>query len=793
MLKTFFKTAWRTIVRDKVYSLLNILGLATGMAVALLIGLWVRDQVTYDCFFPGYEQTYQVRYNFSDNGVIRNTEMVSIPLADVLKQDIPEIDHVAIAGLGWGATVRTGGKTIYLQGNSVGEDYLKVFPYRVIEGDAATALRESGSVVLTQSKARAIFGAADPLGKMVEGLGRITAVIQDPPRNSSFSWDFLAPFRDVVNNTAWVKAATTNWNHNFFPMYLSLKPGVSYAQVEPKIRGLIKKYAPATYTTFHQEVMLQPWKEHHLYTEFRDGAAVGGLIDYVRLFSIVGVLVLLIACINFMNLSTARSEKRAREVGVRKVMGSSRSGLIVQFLVESVMLTTLAFALAILLVQLVLPSFNALAGTTVHIPYSNGYFWLIMLSYVVFTGLLAGSRPAFYLSSFQPVKVLKGAMVVGRAASWPRRLLVVVQFTCSIALIIGTIIVYQQIQYGRQRPIGYNPDRLLTTPGFWADGSKFRAYKQEVLQSGVVVSLSQSLSPATDIYSHNTIDNWPGRLANEPLSLAMNAVADSDYFKTLGMTFAAGGNFSDNLAADTTSAILNEAAVRRMRLKQPINAIITWSLSNAPNRLRVVGVVRDALVKNPFALPEPMIFVYQPGWTGQISYRLAPTVSTSEALAKLRTIHQKYNGDAPFDYSFMDSQYAAGFAMELLIGKLAGVFAVLAVFISCLGLFGLAAYMAEQRTKEIGIRKVLGASVLQVVALLGKDFMVLVGISCVIASPVAYYFLHHWLQGYYYRISIGPGVFVLATLLAVVVTAVTISFQSVRAALMNPVSALRGE
>ena len=793
MLKTFFKTAWRTIVRDKVYSLLNIVGLATGMAVALLIGLWVTDQVTYDCYFPGYEQTYEVRYNFSDNGVIRNTEMVSIPLADVLKQDIPEIDHVAIVGLGWGSTVRVGNKTINLNGNSVGEDYLKVFPYRVIEGDAATALRESGSIVLTQSKARVIFGAADPLGKTVDGLGRVTAVIQDPPRNSSFNWDFMMPFRDVVNNTAWVKAATTNWNHNFFPMYVSLKPGASYAQVEPKIRGLIKKYAPATYATFHQEVMLQPWKEHHLYTEFRDGAAVGGMIDYVRLFSIVGILVLLIACINFMNLSTARSEKRAREVGVRKVMGSSRSGLIVQFLVESVILTFLAFLLAGVMVQLVLPGFNALAGTTIQIPFANGYFWLIMLSYVLFTGLLAGSRPAFYLSSFQPVKVLKGGIVVGRAASWPRRLLVVAQFTCSIALIIGTIIVYQQIQYGRQRPIGYDPSRLLTTPGFWADGSKFRAYRQEVMQTGVVSEMSQSLGPATEIYSHNTIDNWPGRMANEPLSLAMNAVADSDYFKTLGMSFAAGGNFNDNLAADTTSAILNEAAVRRMRLKQPINAILSWSLSNAPHRLRVVGVVRDALVKNPFGLAEPMIFVYQPTWTGTISYRLAPTVPTSVVLARLRPIFSKYNGDAPFDYQFMDDRYATGFAMELLIGRLAGIFAVLAVFISCLGLFGLAAYMAERRTKEIGIRKVLGASVVQVVALLGKDFMVLVLVSCVIASPLAYYFLQHWLQGYYYRISIGPWVFVLAAVLAVLVTAVTIGFQSVRAALMNPVRSLRTE
>lgn len=793
MFRNYFKTAWRNILRSKVYSILNLLGLATGMAVALLIGLWVTDQVTYDCYFPAYEQTYQVRYNFSDNGVIRNTEMVSIPLANVLKQDIPEIAQVAvIGGGGWTQTVRVGEKRISLTGNAVGEAYLKVFPYPVVEGDAATALKESGSIVLTESKARALFGTADPLGKLVEGLGKVTAIIKDPPRNSSFSWDFMTPFRDLASG-GWVKAATTNWNHNFFRMYVSLKPGTSYTKIEPKIRLLVKKYAPATYATFHQEVMMQPWKEHHLFTEFRDGAAVSGLIDYVRLFSIVGALVLLIACINFMNLSTARSEKRAKEVGVRKVIGANRRGLIVQFLMESVILTTLAFVLAAVMVQLVLPSFNSLAGTAIHVPYGNGYFWLIMLSYVLFTGLLAGSRPAFYLSSFQPLKVLKGAMVVGRTANWPRRVLVVIQFTCSIALIIGTAIIYQQIEYGRQRPIGYDPNRLLTTLGFWADGAKFRVYRQEVMQTGVVSDMSQSLSAPTDIYSHNAIDNWPGHMANEPLSLAMNAVADSNYFRTLGMTFLAGRNFSDNLAADTMSAILNEAAVRRMRLKQPVNAVITWSMSNAPNRLRVIGVVRDALVNNPFALPEPMIFVYQPTWTGQVTYRLAPTVATSVALARLQLVFQKYNGDNPFDYQFMDDRYATGFTMELLIGRLAGIFAVLAVFISSLGLFGLAAYMAEQRTKEIGIRKVLGASVAQVVAMLGKDFMVLVLISCMIASPVAYYFLQHWLQGYYYRISIGPGVFVMAAALAVIVTAVTIGFQSVKAGLMNPVDSLRSE
>ncbi len=799
MLVTFFKTAWRNIIRSRVYSLLNILGLATGMAVALLIGLWVHDEVSYDRWFPGYEQAYQVRYNYSDNGVIRNTEMVSIPLAEVLKQDIPEIAHVALMGGGlWEQAVRVGDKQLHLAGMSVGEGFLQVFPFPVVEGDAAAALRESGSVVLTQSAARALFGTADPMGKDIGNLGKVTAVVRDMPRNSSFNFQFLIAFRPMAGEE-WVRAAATNWNHNFFTMYTSLKPGASYAQVEPKIRMLIKKYAPSTYTTFHQQVMFQPWKERHLYTDFQDGAFVGGLIDYVRLFSIVGALVLLIACINFMNLSTARSERRAKEVGVRKVMGSSRGGLIVQFLVESVILTALAFVLAVLLVQLVLPAFNALAGTSIRIPFSNGYFWLIMLSYVLFTGLLAGSRPAFYLSGFQPVKVLKGGLTVGRAASWPRKVLVVVQFTCSMALIISTIIVYQQIEYGRHRSKGYDANRLLMAPGVYGYTfrqfplSKYRTYRLAVLRSGVVSNMTQSLTAATDIGSHNTIDNWPGRMENEPLSVAMNAVADSSYFTTLGTAFVAGRNFSDNFAADSMNVILNEAAVRRMRLKEPVNAVISWPSANAPNRLKVIGVVKDALVNNPFARPEPTIFVYQPGWTGTVTYRLTPTVSMTTAIAKLRTIYQQYNSDGSFYYQFMDDRYATGFAMENLIGRLAGIFAGLAMFISCLGLFGLAAYMAEQRTKEIGIRKVLGASVGQLVALLGKEFIVLVLVSCVIASPVAFYFLQHWLDGYYYRIQLGPGVFIVSAAMAIVITIITISFQALRAALMNPIESLRTE
>ena len=588
----------------------------------------------------------------------------------------------------------------------------------------------------------------------------------------------------------WPSASRTNWNHNLYRLYASLKPNVSYAQVAPKIKGLVGKYAPATYGMMKQQVIMQPMEDWHLYNVYKNGVAAGGLIDYIWMFGVIGILVLLIACINFTNLSTARSEKRAREVGIRKVIGSTRKALIAQFLMESVILTLLSFVLSLLLIQGVLPSFNGLAGTHIELPYTNGWFWLIMLSYVLLTGLLAGSRPAFYLSSFKPVKVLKGKIAAATSAIQSRKVLVVLQFTCSIALISSTIVVYQQIQYGLNRPRGYDPNRLLFTEGW---GTPFPALKHDVLETGVVSSITQSLSPVTEVYGRNTVDGWPGRQANEAIVPAGLAVGDTDYFKTVGMQFVSGRNFIGNVGGDSASVILNEAAVRRMRLKQPLNQVIHWTLSWVPQYLRVIGVVKDALTSAPFAPAEPALYVWQPNWSFTTTYRLAPNVPTNVALDRLRPIFNKHRPYFPFQYHFVEDKYAEKFAVEKLVGKLAGIFAALAIFISCLGLFGLIACVAEQRTREIGIRKVLGASISQVLVLITKDFIVLVVISCVIASAVAFTFLQHWLDGYYYRIRLGAGVFLGSAVGAIAIAIVTVSFQAVKAALMNPVESLRAD
>jgi len=794
MLSIFLKTAWRNIVRGKLYSILNLSGLAIGMAVALLIGLWVTWQLSYDHFIPDYGQAFQVRFNYNDNGVIRNQAEVCLPLADAIKKDIPEVAHVAPAFDIGRAVFTVKDKHIYGDAVYAGEDFLQVFPFPLVAGDATTALQgQTPSIVITQAMAKSLFGTTDALNKTVEfGVGnplKVTAVVRDLPRNSSFQFGFLIPFSDFAKND-WIKAAMTNWNYAYYQMYVSLRPGADAASAQGKATQLVRQYAPQSYATFHREPMFFPLKDWHLYSTFRDGRPQGGLIDYVRMFSIVGILVLLIACINFMNLSTARSEKRAREVGVRKVMGSLRNHLILQFLLESLLMTALAFLLSLVLVQAVLPAFNALTGDAVRMPYGNGLFWLTMASFVLLTGLLAGSRPAFFLSSFQPVKVLKRATNIGPAASLARKVLVVLQFTCSIALIVSTIIIYQQIQYAKDRPKGYDPNRLIVSR-VYTDG--YAAFKQAMLASGAVSNMTKSAVPQTDLDSRNTIDNWPGKLPNEPLAIAVNAVGDPDYFRTLGIGFVAGDNFTGNDGADSSCIIINETAARRMRLNQPLNQYLEMSFINATHRLRIIGVVKDALTANPFAATLPAAFIFQPGWAWRLSMRLSPTVSTSAALAKIKTIYEKYNPGFPFDYSFVDQNYAAKFATEMLIGRLAGIFAALAIFISCLGLFGLTAYMAEQRTREIGIRKVLGATVSQVLFLLSGDFIALVAISCLIATPVAYYFLHQWLAGYDYRITIDPLVFVLAAVAALVITALTVGFQSVKSALMNPVRSLRNE
>ncbi|MFI5160442.1 MAG: ABC transporter permease [Sphingobacteriales bacterium] len=796
MFRNYLKIAWRNLYHNKVYSGLNIAGLAAGMAVALLIGLWVTDQYSYDRFLPNYTQLYQVEMNLTSqhNGTSTQTS-IALPLVKVLREEIPGVQYVAesdyIGGMNHGLLV--GNKKLYLGGGAVGGDFFKIFQYPFIKGDAKSALKDIYSIVLTESTAKALFGDADAMGKVVRFDNaqsmKVTGVIQDIPKNATMQFSYLVPFAYSEATQGWIKDGRTKWTYNSFSAYVALQPGTSYAQIAPRIRDIVAKRSPEM-RSLKPEIIMHPLKDWHLFNDFKNGKVAGGFIEYVRLFSIIGILVLVIACINFMNLSTARSEKRAREVGVRKAIGSARMDLVYQFLLESVLVTSISFLLGLIFVQLALPSFNTLTNSYIHIPFGNIGFWGIMIAFVLLTGLAAGSRPAFYLSSFNPVKVLKGTLQVGKAATLPRKLLVVVQFTCSIALIISTVIVYQQIQFVKNRPTGYSADRLVMTDMNNDLSQHYDALRNDLLSSGLVESVVSSTSPVTQVYSHFSLEKWPGKRAGEE-EVNIGAIwVSNGYFKALGMGLAAGHDFSNDWKSDTLNVIVNEAAIRRIGLKHPINQMIAWNGSNQP--VRIIGVVKDALMESPYTPVAPAIFGHSPnGFV--LTYRLPKNADMHTAMEKIAKVFEKYNPSYPFEYKFVSDEYAHKFNLEELVGKLAGIFAGLAIFISCLGLFGLAAYVAEQRTKEIGIRKVLGASIAQVWVLLSKDFVVLVIISCMVASPPALYFLKNWLEKYQYHVSIGLGVFVASGIAAIVITLVTISFQAIKAALANPVKSLRSE
>ncbi|MFT3750507.1 MAG: ABC transporter permease [Agriterribacter sp.] len=789
MFRNYLKTAWRNITRTIGYSILNVAGLAIGMAVALMIGLWVYDQYSFDKFLPGYQSVYRVQRNYNSNGDTLTFQTTSLKLARALHTQIPEIEYVAESDWTGNHGLIAGEKKLYVNGAISGPDIFKIFQYSFIEGNANNAFKDPYSIVLTASLAKSLFGNTDAMNKTVRFDNandlKVTGIINDVPANATFSFNYIVPstYAYAVNPQMKTDGLSSFGNNNR-QIFVKLKPGAHYAQVAPKIRN-IEHTEEGNTNAMNSYVTLQPMERWHLYSNYINGKDTAGFLTYVKMFSIIGLLVLIIACINFINLTTARSEKRAKEVAVRKAIGSQKKDLVVQFLIEAFLLTAIAFIFAIVIAWITLPAFNILTSGNIGMPFGNIYFWVIMMGSLLLTALLAGSRPAFYLSSFSPVTVLKGTMQAGKS-SLSRKVLVVMQFSCSIALIVSTVIIYQQIQYAKTRPTGFNLNRLMMT-GMHDDLDKnFTALKNEVLQKGIVSAMTTATSPATNVWWHSDVDQWPGKNPGETVEMGTIIVSE-DYFKTVGMNINEGRNFSS--AYDSTSVIFNEAAIKRMRLQNPVGQKINWQ----GHQLTITGVVQDALMVSPFSAADPTMFLCNAAPQGILLYRLNPGMQTQDAITRLTAIFNKYDPAYPYNYSFSDEQYAQKFNLEMLIGKLAGLFAILAIFISCLGLFGLAAYVAEQRTKEIGIRKVLGASIQQLWLLLSKDFIVLVLISCLIAVPVSFYFLHNWLQNYDYRINIGAGVFVAGGLMSLIITILTVSFQAIKAAIANPVKSLRTE
>jgi putative ABC transport system permease protein len=790
MFRNYIKIAWRNLVRTLGYSVLNIVGLGIGMSVALLIGLWVYHQFSYDKFLPDTERLYRVQRNFSSNGDTLTFRTTSLRLAEELKNSVPDIEYVAESDWMGPHGLMVDDKKIYLRGGQVGTEFLKMFRFPLIKGTPATVFKDAYSIVLAESTAKALFGDEDAMGKMVrfdnQNNLRVTGIMRDLPANSNFNFTFLVPFTYLDQTKSFIKERRAgSYGANSYQIFVKLKPGVSIATLAPKILKL-EHTEKDNVNAINSFVKLQPIDRWHLYSNFVNGQDTEGFLEYVRMFGIIGGLVLIIACINFINLTTARSGKRAREVGVRKVMGSGKGDLILQFLLESFVQTLIAFGISLAIVQLVLQPFNELAETRVSIPSDNIYFWLILLIFICLTALIAGSRPAFVLASFRPIKVLKGINTTGTRGSLPRKVMFVFQFTASIVLIISTFIIYQQIHHAKNRDTGFDLNNVMMTDLSEDLRKNYPALKNELLQKGMVTSVTSASSVATNVSWHSDLDNFPGKIGKETVEMGTMIVTE-DYFKTLGMKFKEGRDFTSGL--DSTSVILNEAAVKILRLKNPLSQVIGWN----DTEYHIAGIIKDALVMSPFAAADPTMFYISPNPASNMMYRLVPGQDAQKTLAGLTTIFNKYNPAFPYIYEFEDESYASKFKIEVLIGKLSGIFASLAIFISCLGLFGLSAYIVSNKTKEIGIRKVLGATVSQLWLMLSRDFIGLVILSCIIASPIAYYFLHNWLQKYDYRITIGPWIFLVAGGISLVIAIITVSFQAVKAALANPVKSIRTE
>jgi ABC-type antimicrobial peptide transport system permease subunit len=666
-------------------------------------------------------------------------------------------------------------------------------------------LKDKHSIMLSSSAAKALFGDEDPMDKMMRIDNqmdvKVTGVFKDLPYNTEFGdLKFLSTWDLLLSYNQWMADAVDKWGNTSFLMYVQIAPNTTFESVSARIKNAIQDNADAEDRKFNIETFLNPMNRWHLYSEWKNGVNVGGRIQFVWLFGIIGVFVLLLACINFMNLSTARSEKRAKEVGIRKAIGSMRAQLIRQFLSESFLVVLISFIGALIIVVVALSPFNELADKQMSMFWTNPYFWFISLLFIIFTSLVSGSYPAFYLSSFKPVKVLKGSFGVGRFASLPRKVLVVLQFTVSITLIIGTIIVYRQIQHAKDRPVGYDRNSLLMVQIKSPDLlQNFTALENELKSTGVAQLVARSNSPVTGVWSNNGGFEWKDKDPNKEDGFGTIWVTH-DYGKTVGWEFKEGRDFRRDFGTDSVSSkskegllysiVINEAAASYMNLKNPVGEIIRWN----DQPFQIIGVIKNMILESPFEPVRHMVYlVNYDQASAWINIRLNPGLSAAEALAKMEAAFKKIVPSVPFDYEFADTEYGLKFAAEERIGKLASVFASLAILISCLGLFGLASFIAEKRTKEIGIRKVLGASIYNLWKMLSKDFVVLVFIACFIAIPLASYFLHQWLQKYEYRTTITWWVFAVAIGGALIITLLTVSFQAIKAALSNPVKSLRTE
>lgn len=785
MLKNYLKIAWRNLFKNKGFSVVNLLGLTIGITCSILIFLWVQDEVGYNKFHTNYNNIYKVMAHRDFNNTVFTDNNMVLPLAKALEESSPQIKNAVVTTHNQSHILAYGDVKLKKNGHNVSEHFFDLFSFKFIKGNAAASLEEPTSMVVTKSAAKALFGNDDPINKVVkidkDQTAYITAVIADPPRNSNLQFDYIMPFNYSDPD---VKRNMSEWVSSSWDVYIQTMPGADMKLIDKTINAIKKQHdhndEVSTYFTF-------PMSKWRLYSDFKDGKNVGGMIEYVRLFTVIALIILVIACINFMNLSTARSEKRSKEVGIRKTLGSERKQIILQFFCESMIISLIAFVFSVIAVLCLLPSFNLLVDKQLSLNLGEPVFWAGVIAIILLTGIVAGSYPALYLSSFSPVKVLKGTYMPGKSAALPRRVLVVSQFVISILLISATFIVYRQIQHIKNRDMGYNPDNLIMIPSSADLDKNFKVIKQELLQTGLINSVTRTSSPITDIWWYSPSPEWDGKPADANI-IVSGLSTDVDFTKTMGIKVLKGEDFK-GLPVDSSKMMLNKAAVDAMGLKNPIGLQMRYG----GKTYTVTGITDNVVMSTPYKPVDPMMIYYSTDGGNIISLRLANGVKPQKALQTLEATFKKYNPAFPFEYQFVDQEFQKKFLTEELISKITNIFAGLAIFICCIGVAGLASFTIEKRIREIGIRKVLGATIQQLLMLISKEFLRLVSIAFIIAVPLTWWLMSNWLEKYTFKTDISIWMFGIVGLVILLLTLAVVTLNTISAVVRNPVKSLRTE
>ena len=784
----YLKIAWRNLIRNKTFSAINMVGLALGMASSLLIGLWILDESSIGTHYPNTPYLYRVLTREMNRGQVDVYDETPGLLADELKRQFPEVEHTA--GFVWREpfVLTVGNQKERQTGAYAGADWLQMYSIPLLAGSPAKALSAPSNVVISASLANRLFGGAQAaLGQALRVNNQkdyqVSAVFKDLPSNTEFKYDFLLTWSDLLARYP----NLSDWGNSGPRTRLQLRPGTDVARFEQKMQTFFAaRHKPAA-SSLKVAYFLQPQADAYLYSMFNNGIADSGRIQYVRLFALVALFLVLIAIVNFVNLATARSVNRAKEVGVRKSVGAQRGLLVQQFLGESLLITILALLLAFLLTSSLLPYFNQLTDKQMELPVGQPWFWGTLLGLGLLTGLLAGFYPALYLSSLNPVQILKSSLRTGPGVRTFRQGLVVFQFGLSMLFMVGTMVVYQQLDYVKTKHLGYDRENLLYVPAEGELAAKFEPFKQELLRMPGIQSVSYVQQNLTEFNNNTNAISWPGKDPAAAVQFAHQSVG-YDFVETLKLQLY-GRDFSPRFGTDSTNYLINEAAAKQMGYVDAVGQPLTqWGRAGT-----IIGVLKDFHTGSMHQAITPLVIRLSPHAYGQtILIRTQPNQTTT-ALASLKTICQRINPTFPFSHQFADSAYEKLYKSETIVGVLTTIFAGLALFIACLGLYGLVTFMAEQRTREIGIRKVLGASVPTIVTLLSKDFLKLVLVAILIASPLAWYVAKQWLQRYAYHIDLSWGLFVLSGTVAILIALVPVSFHSIKAALVNPVKSLKSD